>query len=298
MVRDLGADSPQRPPYKHTMFGYTTINKSSLPEADYQRFRGWYCGLCRELRLRHGGVSRLTLTYDMTFLYLLLSALYEPDTGEVWEKCAASPRKKHLALSNEFGGYCADMNVMLSYFQCLDDAADEKKLAGKAGAAVLKRPFQAAIARWPRQYQAARSAIGALSALESSGAVSLDAPANLMGDLLGEIYVYRDDFFAPDMREMGRAMGRYVYLLDAYCDMEQDEKTGSYNPFLPLKGRPDFEAYAEAVLKMTMADCAAAFERMPILSDAGLIRNILYSGVWSGYADARRRRNPDAKPEK
>ena len=272
------------------MFGYVTINKDSLPEADFQRFRAWYCGLCRELRLRHGSLSRLSLTFDMTFLYLLLSALYEPKTSQVREICAMSPFKKHAALSNELGGYCADMNVMLAYFQCLDDEADEKKLSGAAGKKLLQKAFDQVRERWPRQYEAAKDAISKLSALEKKNASGLDAPANLMGELLGEIYAYTNDFFAPDLREMGRAMGRYVYLLDAYCDMEKDKKTGSFNPFLPLRDRPDFETYAQDVLKMMIADCAAAFERLPILTDAPLIRNILYSGVWSGYGTARRLR--------
>jgi len=280
------------------MFGYVTINKNSLPEAEYHRFRGWYCGLCRELRIRHGSLSRLSLTYDMTFLYLLLSALYEPETKTLRERCPAQPFKPHDAYANELAGYAADMNVMLSYFQCKDDAADEKKASGRAGERLLRRQFRTAIQKWPRQYEAARTAIEKLTRLESEKAEGLDAPANLMGELLGEIYALHDDFFAPQLRQMGRAMGRYVYLLDAYCDLEADEKSGSYNPFLFLRQRPDFEEYARQVLKMMIADCADAFERLPILTDAPLIRNILYSGVWSGYAQAyRKRAKKDEKHE-
>lgn len=280
------------------MFGYVTINKSSLPEADYQRFRGWYCGLCRALRIRHGSLSRLSLTYDMTFLYLLLSALYEPETKTIRERCVSQPGKRHDAYDNELAGYAADMNVMLAYFQCKDDAADEKKASGRAGERLLRRRFQAVIRKWPRQYEAARTAIEKLGRLEAEKTGGLDGPANLMGDLLGEIYALHDDFFAPQLRQMGQAMGRYVYLLDAYCDMEADEKSGSYNPFLPMRDRPDFEDYALQVLKMMMADCADAFERLPVLTDASLIRNILYSGVWSGYAQAyRKRAKKDEKHE-
>ncbi|MDE7061279.1 MAG: hypothetical protein K2O71_06765, partial [Lachnospiraceae bacterium] len=31
------------------MFGYVTINKEELPEEEYRRFHGYYCGLCRVL---------------------------------------------------------------------------------------------------------------------------------------------------------------------------------------------------------------------------------------------------------
>lgn len=61
------------------MFGYVIANLEGLTQAQKDRYKGCYCGLCRVLKQRHGFSGRLTLTYDMTFLVLLLSALYEAD---------------------------------------------------------------------------------------------------------------------------------------------------------------------------------------------------------------------------
>ena len=57
------------------MFGYVIANLEGLTQPQKDRYKGCYCGLCRVLKQRHGFSGRLTLTYDMPFLVLLLSAL-------------------------------------------------------------------------------------------------------------------------------------------------------------------------------------------------------------------------------
>ena len=59
------------------MFGYVIINQSDLSEEELLRYRQCYCGLCHSLKERSGNLSRLMLTFDLTFLTLLLQALYE-----------------------------------------------------------------------------------------------------------------------------------------------------------------------------------------------------------------------------
>ena len=59
------------------MFGYVTINKEELPAEEYERFHSYYCGLCRVLRDKYKRRGQLLLNYDMTFLAILLTSLYE-----------------------------------------------------------------------------------------------------------------------------------------------------------------------------------------------------------------------------
>jgi Family of unknown function (DUF5685) len=62
------------------MFGYVTIDKPELKIKEYNRYHAYYCGLCHTLKERHGWIGQMTLTYDMTFLVLLLTSLYESDS--------------------------------------------------------------------------------------------------------------------------------------------------------------------------------------------------------------------------
>ena len=121
------------------MFGYVTTNMEEMKIKDYRKYRAFYCGVCQDLKEYHGQISRLTLTYDMTFLAVLLNGLYESEISEEKHFCAPHPLKKHLCYRNEITAYVADMNVLLSYYNLLDDWIDEKKAVSLAGARALQK---------------------------------------------------------------------------------------------------------------------------------------------------------------
>jgi len=75
------------------MFGYVTIDKMELKFKEYYSYKGYYCGLCKCLKTKYSNKSRLTLNYDMTFLILLLSSLYEPENIICSERCVVHPSK-------------------------------------------------------------------------------------------------------------------------------------------------------------------------------------------------------------
>ena len=272
------------------MFGYVSINPQALTEAEKRRFRAFYCGLCRVLREAYGDVGRLTLSNDMTFLTLLLSALYEPDEQAYDERCALHPVKPHHAVTHACTRYAADMNILLAYYKCLDDAADEKSLRGRAGQAALKKAFMRVRADWPVQCQTVQESLAALTELEKAESTDLDALTRQSGRMLGACFLWRQDAFAPYLREMGDALGRFIYLMDAYEDYDGDEKHRRFNPLRALHAQPDYEERMEEILTLEMSRCARAFECLPIQQDAGLIRNVLYSGVWGGYARLKEKR--------
>lgn len=272
------------------MFGYVSINPQALSEDEKHRFRAFYCGLCRVLREAYGDVGRLTLSNDMTFLTLLLAALYEPEEKAFDERCALHPLKPHHAVTHDCTRYAADMNILLAYYKCLDDAEDDSSLRGKAGQAALKKAFAQVRAAWPDQCKAVEESLLALSQLEKTESTDLDALTRLSGHMLGACFVWRQDAFAPYLREMGDALGRFIYLMDAYEDYDADEKRHRFNPLRALRAQSDYEERMEEILTLEMSRCARAFECLPIQQDAGLIRNVLYSGVWGSYARLREKR--------
>ena len=109
------------------MFGYVVCNKKALSQEEQERYQSVYCGVCRSLKKRFGQLERFSLSYDMTFLALFLSALYEPWEEEKNIRCVLHPLKKKTAVENEFIDYAADMTVVLSYYKCMDDWEDERK---------------------------------------------------------------------------------------------------------------------------------------------------------------------------
>lgn len=266
------------------MFGYVSINRAALTEGEYLRFRSFYCGLCRVLRERYGFRGQVTLSYDMTFLVILLSALYELEETAGQTRCALHPRRKHDTVYNEAFEYAADMNVALSYHMCLDNWRDDGSLPHAAQARLLRKGYAQVESKYPGKCARIAGSLQALAKLEKEACPDIDAPARCSGDMIGTLFAWREDLWAPTLEAMGDAMGRFVYFMDAYEDLPGDLKKGRFNPLKALAEREDYELLCKDALTMLMADCTREFETLPILQDAAILRNILYSGVWGKYA--------------
>ena len=114
------------------MFGYVVMNKPEIKFKDFDMYRSFYCGLCRELKERYGLSGQITLTYDMTFVILLLSGLYEPPTKKGLTRCIVHPVRRQPVRKNAITEYAADMNIFLTYYKCKDDWNDERSILGLA----------------------------------------------------------------------------------------------------------------------------------------------------------------------
>lgn len=263
------------------MFGYVIADAAHLEQDQLARYRGCYCGLCRALRREYGLASRLALTYDMTFLTLLLSSLYEPDEQCGHERCLAHPCKAHTYYESSLTRYAAAMNTALAYYNCLDDWNDDRRALRLAEAKLLRAAKDRARAQYPRQCDAIDACLARMAAIESGRSAAPDEAANEFGNLMAELFVYQEDRWSNILRDFGFSLGKFIYILDAACDLEADRKKGRYNPLLALTNTdPDS---LERQLRLLIGDAAAQFEKLPLVRDAQLLQNILYSGVWTRF---------------
>lgn len=277
------------------MFGYVCINQPELKIKDYDAYRGYYCGLCRNLQKRYGRIGQMLLNYDMTFLIILLDGLYEPSEKKEMHRCIPHPLHRHMQIQSEITDYAADMNILLSYQKAMDDWNDEKNGPGRVLASALKKDYRKIRENYARQAGALEESIRLLSEAEKSRSEDLDYVSGLTGRFLSEMFVWREDIWQEDLRALGFFLGKFIYLMDAFEDMEKDRKKGNYNIFLIRQERkPDsFEKETEAVLVDMMTQCARAFERLPILHRSEILRNILYSGVWCKYRAIQEKRKKE-----
>ena len=262
------------------MFGTMIADIPALPEDAKKRYRGCYCGLCRSIGRRCGFLCRCCLTYDMAFLTLTLNALYEPEEREEARPCPLHPLAKRRSWASEVTDYAADLNVLLARLNALDDWADERKPLKWGEAKLLEKGAAVAAERNPRQWAVIRESLEALRDAEERRCPSPDPGANAMGRLLGELFVWRKDRWESVLRALGENLGRFIYLLDAVTDRKKDERRGLYNPVSAMVSEGASPEELRAILTALMADAAAAWERLPLLLDAEIQRNILYAGVW------------------
>ncbi len=267
------------------MFGYINVNKSELSEENKRIYQAYYCGLCQRLYAHCGKRGQILLSYDMTFLELLLTGLYEPDKQEREFTCMVHPTKKQTSYENEVSDYCAAINVLLAYHNLVDDWKDDKKFSKKRMADFIRKNYEEFAQQYPRQVKAIETYMHNLAEYEKKQETNIDLVAGLTGEMLGEVFAWKEDEWYNELKTLGYYMGKFIYLMDAYEDIDKDERRDAYNPLRNLrKDNPkDFETLTRLMMTSMMSECAKSFERLPILLHADILRNILYSGVWTKY---------------
>ena len=274
------------------MFGHIQANLADLSPEEKERYRSCYCGLCRSIGKRHGFLARLALSYDLTYLSMLLSALYEPKENCKNCCCIIHPCKKKNSVTNSCTEYASDMTVALTYYNCLDDWKDDRNLTRWLYAKLLNKSYEKVKRQWPSQCEAIERELEVISRIEDGKSTAPDAAANSFGRLMAELFVLRDDNWAPYLRALGYSLGKYIYLADAAVDYRKDKRNGSYNPLNYIETKPE---EMKPMLAGILADASKAFEFLPIIQDAHILKNILYSGIWLKYNQAmekeRKRKN-------
>ncbi|MEG0779895.1 MAG: DUF5685 family protein [Oscillospiraceae bacterium] len=215
------------------MFGYVRPVLDALPQAEQERFRSAYCGLCHSLGNRYGFPARFILNYDFTFLAILLS---DPaPTGCRDCRCIASPCKKKTVLqATPALDLAADESVILAYWQLRDGIADSgfcKGLTYRFLAALLGHSYRKAARLRPGFDRSTQKQLQKLRELELSGCDSMDQAADTFAVLLaGAAEELDSEAQRRVLREILYHLGRWIYLVDAADDLKRDTASGNYNP--------------------------------------------------------------------
>lgn len=266
------------------MFGFVMASIKELSKEEQLRYQSIYCGLCRRMRLQASQSARFGLSYDTTFLAMLLMSLYEPEETAGKRACGFHPLRPRPWVDNEYIAYSADMNLALAYYNAQDDLEDgDGHLAGLRSR-IFGKEMDVIRSRYPRQCAAIGENLALLRQYEEENCQNPDQVAACFGALLGELFVYREDMWADRLRGMGDALGRFIYLADGAVDFRKDKKKGQYNPFT----QEDWHSW-EQILVLLMDRCTMYFQQLPLVQDKGILDNILYSGIWLQYRQMQRK---------
>ena len=266
------------------MFGYVRINKMDLTFREFDYYKGYYCGLCKYLKENHGEVSRLSLNYDITFLIVILTALYKLDSDITYERCIANPLKKKMRIVNEITEYAASMNILLSYYKLEDNLYDDNGIKDKLAYELYKGKLKQAYEKYPQKAEYIKQQLGNLRELEKQESKSIDKVSNTFGNLMGEIFVYKKDEYEQNLRNIGFNLGKYIYILDAYEDLEEDNKKGRYNPFIDyIDKKEELKNKVDRLISMSLGMATKNIEQLNLEFNKSIIDNIIYSGVYLRY---------------
>ncbi len=265
------------------MFGYLTASEKLLEEAELKRYKAAYCGLCRSISRRHGLISRTSLSYDLTFLIILLTSLYDTEGISGKNICIVHPFSERDWFDNEFTAYAADINVALAYFKALDNWNDDRSILSASYSALIKDAYKNICSEYPQKLSAISRYMSELSEIEKKGDPDPDAASSCFGKIMAEILALRNDRWTKTLKDAGNALGKFLYIMDACIDLESDVVKGSYNPFRDRYGADDNREYFYDILRMFMGECLEYIDILPLVEDMGIIRNILCCGAWNSF---------------
>lgn len=273
------------------MFGYVVVNKPELKIKDFDKYQQYYCGLCQSLKKTHGKISQLTLNNDLTFVGILLSGLYEPEDTIKKIRCPLHPLHQKEVRLNTYVNYASDMTIVLTYYKLEDDVLDENSQKSKIACSLLKKEFLKVKEKYPQKVSLIFQQLEKIHQLEKENTQNLDEISGCFGKIMGEIMVYQDDVFKDDLYNMGYYLGKFIYLIDAFEDVEKDIKKHNYNPFIERFHNVDtFQDDCFNILEMMISQSSFYFEKLPIIENVDILKNIIYSGIWTKFEMIKKKR--------
>lgn len=293
------------------LFGYVKPVSAELKVKEYELYRAVYCGLCEALGKNVTCASRLSLSYDFVFLALVRMAL-QKEVGKIERhRCLAHPTKKRAVVTNSAQlDYCAKISAVLTYHKLRDDIADSRGF--KRLGAWLLLPAAKRMKKRTRFDKDAEeyimSKLAELAELEAAGCESVDRAAEPFGQLMAYICAYGLEPDSANYKiasEIGRSIGRFIYIADAVDDLEDDIKNGSYNPFRMMYAnaeqglRGDVDAVRFAMtMELTRIEAAVGLIDFDSVFEYGeIIKNIIYLGLVECRDRVLGKYIPDDKPD-
>lgn len=271
------------------MFGYIRPLKDDLKVREYEQFKTCYCALCHTLKSAYGPLPRFFLSYDFTFLSMLLW-----DEGELPEtrcgRCAASPiNKKKYCLPTKALKISAGYSVILSWWK-LQDAIMDEGCFGKIRAGIFsvltKRAYNKAAAKTPDFAAAVADRLKRLGELEKDNITSLDETAEQFASITASMADHvEEDAGRRALKQLLYHTGRFIYILDAINDLEEDYRAGRYNPVAArfnisggILGDEEKRAL-DLTLRHSVNMIGTAYELLPKNVWTPITRNIIYLGM-------------------
>lgn len=268
------------------MFGYVRPVLNHFTPEQKDAYKSAYCGLCHTMGKRHGWLTRFTLNYDFTLLALLhygCSACGET----VCKRCPIHPfQKQRLCLCGEPLEIAADESMILTWHKLCDDISDRSFLSGlpvRFLRKLLEKGYRRAAQARPEFDKRVQLEMDKLSLLEAEQSSQLDRVADTFAKILSGAVLdcALEENKARAMEQLLYHLGRWIYLVDAWDDLDEDKKSERYNPIdIRFSGNAKNEQdYVETTMTHSVRLIQAASNLLEFGVWKPVIENILFLGL-------------------
>lgn len=279
------------------MFGYVKPFKPHLRICEFETYKAVYCGLCKILGKSYGFISRMTLSYDFAFLGLMDLAMNECEAALEPQRCIAHPFKKTPCLKSPDGlDYTAAAASILIYNKIKDDVSDSRffrKIASYFMLGATKKAYKKAAEKYPKLAEYVAEQMERQDVLEKENCKSIDRASEPSSNILAEIASGLSE--NPEQKRIlhrfGYLLGRYIYIADAFDDLEKDFHSRGFNPLIMGDSAvhelnlPEIQKKTEDSINFTLGALADAYVQLEIKHFKPIIDNIVYLGLKNTFYD-------------
>ena len=213
------------------MFGYVRADTPYLYIKDDTLYRAMYCGVCKGIAQVCGNTARMGLSYDITFLSVILHNIKGVDVKIEKQHCLTHCiRSRQMAEVDEMTRQLGSLNVLLAYYKYTDDIQDGD--GGRGRRLFFKKGFKRAKAKYPEIEKLVRENLTEQGKIEKAKTESVDRAADATANILaGFSDMVLEEKANEYTHNLFYAVGKWIYLIDALDDYDKDRKKGAYNPF-------------------------------------------------------------------
>ena len=221
------------------MFGYVKPYNDELKLKEIKRYKRYYCALCNELRHSYGRITTAFLSYEMTFTLILLESLEkEENLDEIPLSCQFE--KIHIGtfyISKSILQYIAYINIHLVIWKLEDDWKDDKNIFAYLLKKIIlnKKTYQRELNKYGRISEVIDENMKKFYEYEKEK-YDFDSLSEIMGEIWLQIIrngaeilnIYDNKLYM--LENICKDMGKWLYCIDAYEDLEKDIKKRKFNP--------------------------------------------------------------------
>ncbi len=276
---------------------------------EYETYKAVYCGLCKILGKEYGFISRMTLSYDFAFLGLMALALNDSPAVVEPQRCIAHPWRKTPCLKSSDGlAYTAAAAEILIYNKIRDDLDDRRfwaKLFPWFMLKLTKRAYKKAAELYPDLAAYTAEQMSRQAKLEKDNCKSIDRASEPSSNILAEIAAGLSEKEEQKriLRRFGYLLGRFVYIADAFDDVEKDFRAGGFNPLVIGNptindiNLPEIQRRTGDSVNFTLGALADSYVQLEIKRFKPIIDNIVYLGLKNAFYDLIRKKEENEDSE-
>ncbi len=271
------------------MYGYIIPDKPNMYIKDFTFFRAFYCGLCKSIGGKCGQIARLSTNYDMTFFNILMHNILGKEVEIASEACILNPvKKKPIVKTDSLTEQIVGINTLMFYYKVEDDFVDGDKARAIALAPIVKPKAKKARKNMPEIDKILKKGFSDLRVMEQANETSIDKVSEPFSIIIADVAkIIVGDKFNDYIYNLCYNLGKWVYLMDALDDIDDDFKDKRYNPFLVrfnnYENREQFlqinREEIEYIMMSVYNGIVNNYNKLDVKISEGILSNVFYLGL-------------------